>query len=65
MSEETLKGGDMVNRYRKERGLNELALHCVQLLSDEHRQSLEEELKVSSSTARMRILGTRIRQPKV
>ncbi len=55
----------MVNRYRKERGLNELALHCVQLLSDEHRQSLEEELKVSSSTARMRILGTRIRQPKV
>jgi len=61
-SVETERGCTAINTKRKEEGMAELAVHLVGLVEAEERME-EEEDKVSSSTGRMRLLGTRLRPP--
>uniref|UniRef100_A0A2P2I061 Bifunctional coenzyme A synthase n=1 Tax=Hirondellea gigas TaxID=1518452 RepID=A0A2P2I061_9CRUS len=62
VSQESLKGGNYVNSARVERKLNALDVVVIELVEDIHRSDTEEE-KVSSSSTRRRVLGTRIREP--
>ncbi|MCL4165177.1 UNVERIFIED_CONTAM: hypothetical protein GTU68_026031, partial [Idotea baltica] len=62
VSEETKKGVQMINDYRKDKGLNELENYCIKVFDDSQKQFIEEEDKFSSSSQRMRLLGTRIRK---
>lgn len=59
-SQETERGCKAVNQKRKERNLAELDIHLISLVKDNNRQAEHEEEKVSSSTARVRLLGTRL-----
>ncbi|XP_042864123.1 bifunctional coenzyme A synthase-like [Penaeus japonicus] len=61
VSEETKKGIDVINKARKEGGLKTLEGYIINLVEDKERKSAEEEHKVSSSSQRMRLLGTVIR----
>jgi phosphopantetheine adenylyltransferase/dephospho-CoA kinase len=63
VSDETLNGGKSVNRRREERGMAPLDLFVTKLLSEQCRQVSVEEDKVSSSSLRIRKLGTVIREP--
>lgn len=63
VSEETKGGVAAINRVREEKGLPLLEGHLVTLVEDEERQSAEEETKVSSSSGRMRLLGTILKEP--
>ncbi|XP_069490531.1 bifunctional coenzyme A synthase isoform X1 [Ambystoma mexicanum] len=63
VSEETRKGGDSVNQKRLENGLDELALHEIQIVTDpQHAQN--EEDKISSSSSRIRLLGSLLQPPQ-
>ncbi|XP_008217932.1 bifunctional coenzyme A synthase [Nasonia vitripennis] len=62
VSEETEKGGKLVNDKRKENNLKLLDIHVVKLLEDSNHQE-HEEAKISSSNHRMRLLGTRLKKP--
>lgn len=64
VSAETQKGGAKVNELRLKNGLNQLDIHEIELVPDEKCDG-EEENKISSSNARMRLLGTRIKNPQV
>ncbi|XP_052797477.1 bifunctional coenzyme A synthase-like [Mya arenaria] len=57
LSQETVKGGEMINAERKKMGLNELEVYKIDLLEDSCHSQYEEE-KVSSSSLRKRLLGT-------
>ncbi|KAL5006772.1 hypothetical protein ScPMuIL_015578 [Solemya velum] len=59
LSQETIKGGPMINSLRKDKGLSVLAEYVVDLISDECHSQFEEE-KISSSSLRKRALGTLI-----
>ncbi|XP_047486498.1 bifunctional coenzyme A synthase-like [Penaeus chinensis] len=61
VSEETKKGIDIINSARKESELKPLEGYIISLVEDKDRKSAEEEGKVSSSSQRMRLLGTVIR----
>ncbi|XP_064648373.1 bifunctional coenzyme A synthase-like isoform X2 [Lineus longissimus] len=62
VSQETLKGGNMVNTERKQKGWNMLELNVIDLVEDvDH--SPEEETKISSSSGRKRLLGTLLKTP--
>lgn len=68
LSEETMKGGELINDKRISAGLKPLDTLLVPLLKEDI--SLidfcdEEEKKISSSNYRMRLLGTYIKPPKV
>lgn len=62
VSEETKKGGEMVNEKRQENNLKPLDIHIVKLIEDTNHQE-NEEAKISSSNNRIRLLGTRLKQP--
>lgn len=62
VSQETLRGGNKVNELRADNGLNQLAVHCIELVELE-RDSALKEIKISSSNQRLDLLGTRIRDP--
>jgi len=63
-SEETAKGCAKVNEKRKERGLSQLAVKLVKCVQDSNREDERvEEAKVSSSSERKRLLGTRLEHP--
>ncbi len=64
MSRETFKTGEAVNRKRAENGLDELAIHVVELIGDSNVNAGDEE-KVSSSNQRRHLLGTLLKQPYV
>nr|CAG4650253.1 EOG090X0864 [Sida crystallina] len=64
VSEETLQGGHKVNNLRQERGLSVLDIHTIPLMEDAM-ATKHEENKISSSSARKRLLGTHIKPPKV
>ncbi|XP_033103260.1 bifunctional coenzyme A synthase-like [Anneissia japonica] len=64
VSEETKGGGDAVNKKRKEKGLNELDIHVISLVEDCHHAE-HEEVKISSSSQRIRLLGTLLRPPLI
>ncbi|XP_028133905.1 bifunctional coenzyme A synthase [Diabrotica virgifera virgifera] len=57
VSNETLRGGEKINTIRKERNLPELDILPIELM-DEPNPSPIEEAKISSSTTRIRLLGT-------
>lgn len=64
VSTETEKGGIKVNDVRKQNGLSILEICKIDLVQDlNHGQ--EEEDKLSSSNARMRLLGTYMKEPEV
>ncbi|XP_046994570.1 bifunctional coenzyme A synthase isoform X2 [Schistocerca americana] len=65
VSAETYKGGLKVNDLRRENGLSQLDIHTVELLEPLCGVSHpEEELKISSSNERMRLLGTQLKLPE-
>lgn len=64
VSAETERGGHKINEFRKNNGLGILDIHVVDLVSDGNSTD-EEEKKISSSNQRMRLLGTRIKNPAV
>ncbi|KAH3885373.1 bifunctional coenzyme A synthase-like [Dreissena polymorpha] len=57
LSQETIKGGEMINAEREKEGLPRLDVHTIELLEDTCHSKYEEE-KVSSSSLRKRLLGT-------
>nr|XP_033775250.1 bifunctional coenzyme A synthase [Geotrypetes seraphini]XP_033775251.1 bifunctional coenzyme A synthase [Geotrypetes seraphini] len=63
VSEETRKGGSSVNKKRLENNLPELAVHEIQLVKDSQHTEIEEE-KISSSSIRIRLLGSLLQPPK-
>lgn len=68
LSEETIKGGELINDKRKTAGLKPLDILPIPLL-EEHKFindcCAEEEKKISSSNYRMRLLGTLLKPPQV
>lgn len=63
VSEETMKGGRLVNEERARRGMPPMVIRSVGLAEDVCRCS-GEEFKVSSSSLRRRQLGTLLTPPK-
>lgn len=63
LSEETISGGNKINEIRKSKGYNELQMSVIHLVKTDVRESDLEDHKVSSSSARLRKLGTLIREP--
>jgi len=63
-SVETSKGCEAINVKRKDLGMNELDIHLISMVEDSERQQDIEEEKVSSSSGRIRLLGTRIAPPR-
>ena len=57
-SEESRRGCEKINEIREEKGLNPLKIFLVGLEKDPSRAVGVEEEKVSSSSFRMRLLGT-------
>ncbi|RXG68336.1 Bifunctional coenzyme A synthase [Armadillidium vulgare] len=64
VSEETKKGVTLINDYRREHCLNELKSYCIRIFEDTIKHNQEEEDKYSSSSQRMRLLGTRLKEVK-
>jgi phosphopantetheine adenylyltransferase len=64
-----MKGGLKVNEVRQSNGLSPLQIHCVPLMEDlvpaHVRDAGVEDWKISSSSARMRVLGSLIKTPEV
>lgn len=65
VSEETKKGGLLVNEARAQKSFKPLVIHSVDLLVTQIKQEQEEEDKVSSGNLRLRVLGTRLIKPEV
>lgn len=68
LSEETVKGGELINEKRVQAGLRPLDILPVPLLEEDKSTSdccEEEEQKISSSNYRMRLLGTLLKPPQV
>uniref|UniRef100_T1J8H0 Cytidyltransferase-like domain-containing protein n=1 Tax=Strigamia maritima TaxID=126957 RepID=T1J8H0_STRMM len=63
VSEETIKGGLLVNEERTKKELKVLDYCMVNLVFDAH-HGAHEELKISSSSQRIRLLGKRIKNPE-
>lgn len=64
VSSETQRGGAKINELRANNNLNVLDVHVVELV-DDNTCCGEEEHKISSSNFRMRLLGTRLKNPVV
>ncbi|XP_018576337.1 bifunctional coenzyme A synthase [Anoplophora glabripennis] len=66
VSKETVRGGEKINEIRLEKNLSPLKIVPVELI-DEPNPGSNEEAKISSSTTRMRLLGTLLRpiQPNI
>lgn len=64
VSAETKRGGEKVNELRAANGLNELDIHCIELVELES-EDADKELKVSSSNQRMDLLGSKLKLPGV
>lgn len=58
VSEETKRGIISINEARREAGLKLLDGYVIGLVNDQLREYEEEEMKVSASSQRMRLLGT-------
>ncbi|KAK0170675.1 hypothetical protein PV328_008498 [Microctonus aethiopoides] len=64
VSEETKRGGIKINELRSQKGLNSLDIKVIKLVEDTHHNE-NEEMKISSSNARIRLLGTRLKEPDI
>lgn len=58
-----MRGGEKVNEVRRSAGLQELKIHCIDLVEFEPDTDVKET-KVSSTNTRMDLLGTRFHQPR-
>ncbi len=58
-----MRGGEKVNELRRNTGLQELKIHCIDLVEFEPDADVKES-KVSSTNTRMDLLGTRIHRPR-
>ncbi|KAK3861682.1 hypothetical protein Pcinc_032384 [Petrolisthes cinctipes] len=56
VSEETIKGIDLINNVRREGGIKTLDGYVISLVKDDMRIHQEEEEKISASSQRMRML---------
>lgn len=68
LSEETLKGGELINDKRISSALKPLDISPIPLLEEDESSDEfceEEEKKISSSNYRMRLLGTLLKSPQV
>lgn len=69
LSEETVRGGELINDKRIDAGLEPLHILPVALLKEDritkNLYCTEEEEKISSSNFRMRLLGTLLKPIKV
>lgn len=54
-----MRGGEKVNELRRNNGLRELKIHCIDLVEFEPDNDVKES-KVSSTNTRMDLLGTRL-----
>lgn len=63
VSQETVRGGEKINQIRKEKGMEELKIVTIALVPEEKKESEREEDKISSSSARIRMLGRLIQEP--
>jgi len=59
-SQETEAGCISINDKRREADLKELDIHLIDLAQDNYKQSSVEEDKISSSSGRIRLLGSRL-----
>lgn len=62
VSQETVRGAHKINEIRKEKSMQQLDVVIVDLVSECCKQSKHEEDKVSSSTLRLRKLGTKVHE---
>lgn len=62
VSQETTKGGNIVNEERVKKGMKPLVVHSVELINDFKCHEIEED-KISSSNDRLRILGLKLNKP--
>ncbi|KAF5290520.1 hypothetical protein FQA39_LY03624 [Lamprigera yunnana] len=62
LSAETTRGGQKINEVREIKGLPKLDIFQVDLIEEPHRNPVEET-KISSSTNRIRLLGTLLKAP--
>lgn len=58
-----MRGGEKVNELRRSTGLQELKIHCIDIVEFEPDTDVKES-KVSSTNTRLDLLGTRIHQPR-
>lgn len=65
VSEETIPGGKKINEIRKSKGLIELDMLHIDLIQASNKEVNLEENKISSSTSRLRKLGTLICEPNM
>lgn len=65
VSAETLKGGQKVNEIRAKNNLSQLDIFSIDLVESIHYGNVPKESKVSSSNARIDMLGTRIKPIEV
>lgn len=63
VSKETERGGLKVNELRKQNGLPELEIFCIEVVESDECKDEIKECKVSSSNKRIDMLGTRLRAP--
>ncbi|OTF69849.1 bifunctional coenzyme A synthase-like protein [Euroglyphus maynei] len=64
VSEETIRGGEKINEIRLSKGMKPLKIDVIKLLQEDHKENKVEENKVSSSSLRMRKLGTLLKEPE-
>ncbi|KAH9394651.1 hypothetical protein TYRP_004706 [Tyrophagus putrescentiae] len=64
VSEETIRGGHKINEIRASKSMSQLDVDVIHMLNDGHREHDIEEEKVSSSSLRIRKLGTLIKEPE-
>ncbi|CAG9773804.1 unnamed protein product [Ceutorhynchus assimilis] len=63
VSEETVRGGELINEIRRTKNLEELKIVAINFIEEPNPQPKEEH-KVSSSNLRLRLLGTLIKPLK-
>lgn len=63
VSEETQRGALKINELRAQNKLNNLDVEIVKLIQDTQHNVEHEEAKISSSNNRIRLLGTRLKEP--
>jgi phosphopantetheine adenylyltransferase/dephospho-CoA kinase len=65
VSQETIKGGQKINEIRAQRNFKPLDIIIVELLNEYNKESDLEEMKISSSSLRMRKLGSILKEPQI
>lgn len=64
VSHETIRGGQKINEIRLENNMKALDIVEIDLINESNKHSSYEEQKISSSSMRMRKLGTVLKEPE-